>query len=103
MAAIASVSFSILTTSVGAVLWVRQKTEISKAEEALRASERARQEVNSERNFAHLVKNYEQMSQGLTLLSDEVREVKHELSEIKTLLISAKVIDRRGVSPGDSV
>lgn len=102
-AAIASLTFTIVTSTAGSIVWVRQRSQTRLAQQLLKASEQARLATNAERDFNHLKGNYQQLSQGQALIVEEIREVKQKLSEVETLLLSAKVIDRRGVSRGDSV
>lgn len=101
VAAIASFGFTVLTSAVGSALWVRQRSQTRLAEQLLKASEQARLATNAERDFNHLKGNYQQLSQGQALIVEEIREVKQKVSEVETLLLSARVIDRRGA--GDSV
>lgn len=101
-AAIASLLFTIITSSIGAVLWMRQRSKTDLAQQLLKASEQARLATNAERDFNHLKGNYQQLSQGQALIVEEIREVKQKIAEVETLLISSSVIDRRAIR-GDSV
>lgn len=101
IAAIASLSFTIVTSAVGSVLWIRQRSQTRLAEQLLKASEQARLATNAERDFNHLKGNYQQLSQGQALLLEEIREVKQKILEVETLLISSSLVDRRGMR-GDS-
>lgn len=86
--ALGSFSLTLLSMTVGSLFWLKQKSSTTLAEQRLKASEQARHEVNQERDFNHLKGNVAQLTEGMGLLIDEIREVKHELSEVKTLLLS---------------
>lgn len=89
--ALAGFCLALTSSSVGAILWIRQRAQTSIAQKLLKAEQQARQETNAERDFNHLKGNQQQMAQGLALILDEVRDLSQEVSELKTVVLSRAI------------
>ena len=95
LVAVSGFVLSLLIAVISGYNSMRSKQQAKVAQLQLLAAEEAREEALREKDYSRMKTEQQQLFQSMSVMLEKQREIKQEVSEIKTLLLSRGKINGR--------